>query len=258
MSTISTPTPTVIPTDIRIAVLNSSTIATDAQVQAMIPALQMQWNRDLVPAWGVNECVLSFVPKGVRPAAGSWWLVFLDDADQAGALAYHDVTSDGMPISKVFARTARDDGASLSVCASHELCEMAVDPDCARIAQAVTGTLYALETADPVESDEFGYSINGVLVSDFVLPRWFGLSTGAKGVYDFCKRVKRPYQILSGGYAQSFDPEYGWQQLSREATKAKALSPSVGSRRERRKRGRLEWQRSEPRDRTAGDEHVVL
>jgi hypothetical protein len=29
-------------------------------------------------------------------------MVFLDDADQEGALAYHDLTPDGMPQSKVF------------------------------------------------------------------------------------------------------------------------------------------------------------
>ena len=34
-------------------------------------------------------------------------MVFLDDADQPGALAYHDLTPDGLPESKVvvFAKT---------------------------------------------------------------------------------------------------------------------------------------------------------
>jgi len=57
---------------------------------------------------------------------GSWWLVFLDDSDQADALAYHDLTEDGLPISKVFVKTILADNASVSVGATHELCEMAV------------------------------------------------------------------------------------------------------------------------------------
>jgi len=48
---------------------------------------------------------LPFIPKNQMPAAGSWWLVFLDNSDQAGALAYHDLTNDGLPISKVFVKT---------------------------------------------------------------------------------------------------------------------------------------------------------
>ena len=28
--------------------------------------------------------------------AGSWWVVFLDNSDQAGALAYHDLTNEGL------------------------------------------------------------------------------------------------------------------------------------------------------------------
>jgi len=33
-----------------------------------------------------------------------WAMVFLDDADQPGALAYHDLTPDGLPLSKVFVK----------------------------------------------------------------------------------------------------------------------------------------------------------
>jgi hypothetical protein len=36
------------------------------------------------------------------PAPDGWWLVFLDNSDQAGALAYHDLTNEGLPLSKVF------------------------------------------------------------------------------------------------------------------------------------------------------------
>src|SRR5262249_11271765 len=89
----------------QIAVINESTVAKDADVQNMLSAFDQQWNKDLLPVWGVDQATFKFVPKGTKPAAGSWWLVFLDDSDQAGALAYHDLTNEGLPISKVFVRT---------------------------------------------------------------------------------------------------------------------------------------------------------
>ena len=41
--------------------------------------------------------------------------MFLDNSDQAGALAYHDLTNEGLPLSKVFVKTIQADNASVSV-----------------------------------------------------------------------------------------------------------------------------------------------
>ena len=70
----------------------------------------------------------------------------------APALAYHDLTPDGLPLSKVFVRTILQDKASVSVSASHELVEMLVDP---AINMMTTGpalqTSYAHESVDPAD-----------------------------------------------------------------------------------------------------------
>ena len=79
--------------DIKIAVINASTVLTDAQVQPAVSALQIQVHRDFAPVWGV-DADLTFVPSGSQPAPGMWWLSILDTSDQAGALGYHDVTGD--------------------------------------------------------------------------------------------------------------------------------------------------------------------
>jgi len=42
-------------------------------------------------------------------------MVFLDNADQPGALAYHDLTPDGLPLAKVFVKTTVDNGDLVSV-----------------------------------------------------------------------------------------------------------------------------------------------
>ena len=63
----------------QIAVINESTVIQDSDVQKMIPAFGSQWNGDLNTVWGVGQAQFAFVPKKTTPAAGTWWLVFLDD-----------------------------------------------------------------------------------------------------------------------------------------------------------------------------------
>src|SRR5215469_2005395 len=90
-------------------VINESTKISDSEILAMIPAFQIQWNRDLQFIWKVESSHFSFIKKGAKPTSGSWWMVFLDNSDQAGALAYHDLTNEGLPISKVFVETILQD-----------------------------------------------------------------------------------------------------------------------------------------------------
>jgi hypothetical protein len=232
---------------IQISVINESTVMTDAAVQAMIPAFQTQWNRDLAPAWDLGEAQFTWTVKTQQPPATSWWVVFLDDSDQAGALAYHDVTDAGLPISKVFVKTILADKASVSVGATHEICEMAVDPTINLAAQDSNGTFWAYEVADPVEDDQYGYDIGGVLVTDFVTPAWFGFKD-ATGPLDFQRHASAAFTVLSGGYAQKFEKQ-GWTQVNGakiDASKSKrVLVGSDGSRRQRRLKHRSKWLASE-------------
>jgi hypothetical protein len=144
----------------------------------------------------------------------------------------------------VFVKTIQADNASLTVAATHELCEMAVDPTINLAAQDGRGSFWAYESADPVEADQYGYLIGDVLVTDFLLPSWFDFK-GAGGPYDFGQHCTDAFQILPGGYAQQFNESQGWVQLnSRSAAKARALVAPDGSRRERRQRGRAAWNHS--------------
>ena len=232
---------------VQIAVINESTAISDADVQNMISAFGQQWNHDLAPVWGLDTATFSFVPKNQQPAAGTWWVVFLDNSDQAGALAYHDLTNEGLPISKVFVKTLVGDHASISVGATHEICEMAVDPWLNSAYQDVHGTFWAGEICDPVESDQYGYKIDGVLVTDFVTPNWFG-HQHAQGDIDFQHQARAPFEVLSGGYAQKFDPHRGWVQVTGAKAMATQRSHAAeGSRRERRARQWQNWHRSEVR-----------
>jgi hypothetical protein len=227
---------------IHLSVMNESTVVDDDQVQTIAEALQEQVNRDFHPIWGM-DCHLKFVPKGETPEAGSWWLVFLDDSDQAGALGYHDLTPDQHPLGKVFAKTDQKFGLQASVTASHELMEMLGDPYINLTAlDPKTLRMYAYETADAVEADELGYDINGVVVSDWVTPHFFDReAAGRPGIkFDLQGHLSEPFSLAKGGYLSYIDlrnVKKGWQQEQAERTPG-SRQPEFppGSRREMRVR----------------------
>jgi len=232
----------------QISVINESTVLTDAEVTPVVVALQQQVTNDFRPVWGV-DAELKMIPQGVPATPGTWWLVILDDSDQAGALGYHDLTPDGLPIGKIFAASDLKAGTSWSVTASHELLEMLADPNInlsAFVQNANTsGTLYAYEVCDACEDDRFGYQINNVLVSDFVYPAWFE-SFRAQGSTQFDRgnQIQNPLQLLAGGYIGVFSVTdgSGWQQQTAERIPLNMRHRAdVGSRRERRSVTRNQW-----------------
>lgn len=237
--------------DIAVAIFNDSTLLPDAEVQRVAAALQRQVSEHFAPAWGMGA-TLSFVPKGERPASGSWWLVVLDSADQAGVLGYHDATAEGLPMGKVFAKTDLDNHLSWSVTLSHELLEMLADPDLNLTAfmqtTPKTGKLYAIEVCDPVEDDQFGYAIDGVSVSNFVLPAYFRPHAAPGAQLDFGGHLTGPAPtLLSGGHIGEFDVgrATGWTQVTAategQPHRGHLRIPVAGGRTERRRRPRAQW-----------------
>jgi hypothetical protein len=240
--------------DITVSILNQTTVLADADVATVSAALQRQVSEHFAPAWGADANI-TFVPNGQQPAAGSWWLVVLDDSDQAGALGYHDTTSEGLPMGKVFARTDLDNHLSWSVTMSHELLEMLGDPDVNLTTfiqtTAKTGKLYAYEVCDAVEDDQFGYVIDGVTVSDFVLPAYFEPDTAAHtpGVrFDYGGHLNGAVPtLLSGGYIGEFDVTHGggWNQITAategQPHRGHLRMPKPGGRSDKRRRPRQDW-----------------
>ena len=225
-------------------VINASTVCTDGEVQSYIAPLQKQVSSDFAPVWGA-DATLKFVGKGGKPDPASWWLAVVDNSDQAGALGYHDLTTTGLPIGKVFAATDKHYNQSVSVTLSHELLEMLGDPG---INMTTSSTdvhanplFYAFEACDACEADEYGYQIDNVLVSDFVYPDWFGGVAGKQ--FDKQSKIAKPFEIFSGGYIGVWTPTTGWTQVTgRDAHGAAHRSRAgIGSRRERRAVGRDRW-----------------
>jgi hypothetical protein len=212
-----------------IAVFSQATTPLGLDLDKLIAALQKFVTDYVVPVWGTPARLVK--ATGFRKDA--WAFVFLDTADQANALAYHELTPDGFPLSKVFVKTIADAGASLTVAASHELVEMLVDPAINLLSLGPDPkAAYAYESADPVEDDSLGFKVNGMLMTDFVYPSYFESFRKPNSTrFDYRGKVTRPFQILPGGYQLVFK-NGEWSQLT--ATKAKARALREEDRRQHR------------------------
>jgi len=245
---------------IRIAIINSSTVVKDDEVMRAMPALQKQISRDFVPHWGV-DAELSFVHNNRQRAKAQWWLVIVDNSDQASVLGYHEMTSEGLPMGTVFAGRDKLVGAHWTVTASHELLEMLVDPAINLSAfvqtDANAGTFFAYEVCDPCQSESYAYEIDRVLVSNFLYPEWFESFLKGGTRFDHSGKIKAALELLPGGFISvlKIPSGLGWYQINgppekdkeaRERSGLKEVAP-VGSRRQRRDRTREQWMRSAPR-----------
>ena len=222
-----------------IVITNASTCLTDKQVSAVIPAMQRQVSLDFKAYWDL-DCQLSFLAQRETLPEGWWQISVMDNPDQAGALGYHETSSRGTPLGKVFAGLDLQSVGSWTVTLSHELLEMLVDPWINWCAQGSDGKVYALEVCDAVEADRLGYESDGVLVSDFITPSWFE-PTEADRV-DFKRRIAKPFELASGGYISVLDAAGGWTQITAQG-KPGAPIPS-GSRRQRRNLEKAKWRKS--------------
>jgi hypothetical protein len=250
---------------IQISVINESTVLADADVVPVVAALQKQVTNDFGPVWG-TAAQLTIVPKGNQPPSGSWWLVLLDDSDQANALGYHDLTTEGLPIGKVFAASDLKAGTSWTVTASHELLEMLADPNINLTvfveSSNSAGVLYAYEVCDACEDDSLGYQIDNVLLSDFVYPSWFeSFRTEGSTQFDRMNKMQNPFQLLTGGYIGIFtvNSGSGWQQQTADKRPTNVLyRGAVGTRRERRNIPHELWINSLPQRKIEGNAQKYL
>ena len=179
-----------------IACFNRAKTPLGLDLDELLAALQKFVDTLVAPVWGTPAKLVK--STGFLP--GAWAIVFLDTADAPGALAYHDLTPDGFPLSKVFVKTILADKSSLSVATSHELVEMLVDPAINLWSTGPErGVFYAYESADPVEEQSF--PLDGIAITDFVYPSYFeDFRKPNSTQFDSMKKVTRPYQLLKGGY----------------------------------------------------------
>ena len=177
-------------------------------VEDALPAIQDAVDEDFDPVWHERAKVV-LLPAGEEAPKGAWTILLEDFPPCFGCAGFHS-TTDGVPYAEV--GTAYGDW---TIVFTHELWEMLADPyvtadgSNARTIQ-VGKDKYIVETADPVEGDQFAYSRKTrtghyVKISDFVTPEWFdggkdGWSLVSGNDLDFAGHCSRPLQILKDGY----------------------------------------------------------
>jgi len=180
---------------VRIACINKAKTGLGVPLPMLTAALQKCYDEHFLPVWGYP--VKLYNTKKARPS--DWLFIYFDDADEAGAEGYHDLTHRGQPVSKVFLKTSLEDNVPVSVTASHELFEMVIDPIANLWAEATSRTQYGYEMCDPVEEDTF--MVDGIEMSNFLYPSWFEPFKHRRGTkFDHLGKLKKPFSLTKGGY----------------------------------------------------------
>jgi len=196
-----------------IAVVNKSTMVKDADVEVMCQAVSTQMKTMVAPAWQVQAPTITFYADASKVPGHAWLFTFIDtDRSVPGALGYHTLNQNGQVQAFIMCAPTLQNGGvvlydpanpnnyAVSATFSHEAIEALLDRFC--VEYAVNGTkLYAFEACDPCEDVNITVEVNGqkVFVSDFILPAYFNVEN-ITGPYDYCKALKAPFSLTSGGY----------------------------------------------------------
>lgn len=199
------------------------------EVQEVAAALQRQISRDLAPIWEVVASIDGFTSLD-RVPPGYWIILVRDRLPMKGVVGIH-LDEKGQPYALV------QQSPGLSLAASHEVLEMLADPFSSRLVpggapkpgQGLVEVL--VEVCDPVGSPDLGYTINGVLVSDFITPNYHD-PTAVPGVrYSFSGAIQRPRDIAPGGYLSWREPtNEEWWTWSWVGTPSRGSRASASSR----------------------------
>jgi hypothetical protein len=233
------------PSTAHVQLVLASKAVTWSDARRVTAALQRQIRDDFGPAFGVKADV-ELVPDG-REHPAAWQIAIVDGESSCDDDGWHELTAQGLPLGKVFAKQVIAETGGWSSSASHELLELLADPDMNRtvvVWDRRGSHLYAYEVCDPVQDDRHGYEIGGVLVSDFVYPSWFeSFHRPGAVAFDHAGACDRPLQVLAGGYAQRTHADWvrGWRDVGPSRGRR---GKRRGSRRDRRRTARSQWRPS--------------
>lgn len=186
-----------------IAVINKSSIISNDDVKLMTLGVAKQAREHAAPVWDLKPPRVVYRDSEAVTEPDAFKVLIFDDADIAGALGYHSDGPDGMPYGRVFVKITQKYNLSVSSVLSHEVLEIMMDPQANYWADNwVEGISYALEVADPVESDLYKVEVEGgsVEVSNFALPAWFDPHPPAGSKFDWLGKLTKPFTMTKGGY----------------------------------------------------------
>ncbi len=190
-----------------IAVANHSKLAKDADLAFWVEAARLQMIQHFAPCWGLPAPGIAFYGSMNRlPADQAAIVGIADDDGNAESAGYH-VNIGGLVYAIVDVAQSRFPSRTLT----HEIQELAVNPALDRKVSGPKNRLYYVEVTDPVQDRHYEVvseilgEKRSVVVSDFVLPAWFGLPNPA-GI-DLMRTTfledgddLEPFEVAPGGY----------------------------------------------------------
>ncbi|MDR7008818.1 alkaline phosphatase family protein [Paraburkholderia strydomiana] len=204
----------------QISVVNRTSCIADREIHRVVRAINRQISEDFEPYWAFGGRLRVEGPAGpdselaqLKELRGDAILYILDSAAHNDVLGYHDQNLAGIPFGFVYLDLCKSVGDEWSTTLSHEALELIGDPQCNLLVQGpdpadTNRTVYHFfEMCDAVQAQS--YVIDGVTVSDFVLPHYFTPEEEAGLRNDFCATDLKSFGVSSGGYIGFFDPEKG-------------------------------------------------
>ena len=200
----------------RIACFNRAKTPMGVDFVALIAAMQKFVDDHFAPVWGTPAKLV----KSNGFLEGAWAMAFLDSEDDASLEGYHDLTPEGLPMSKVFVKNILKQKDQVSVAASHELAEMLVDPAANLYSTGPRANrLYDYEVADPVE--ELFFKVDGIAMTNFVYPTYFeNFHKRGSTRFDHMEALELPFALHLGGYQSYFS---GGKERTAWGSKAKEV-----------------------------------
>jgi hypothetical protein len=231
-----------------ISLINHSKVITDEQVQEVIRAINRQLKEDFEPYWSFSATLRLEGPIGKRPGLSSFSdmrgdavLYLVDGVNSLGATGWHLANYGDIPYGIVFLGLCAKIKEAWSITLSHEALELVGDPMCNLLVQGNDPldrrrrVFHLFEMCDAVQAEN--YSIDGVALSNFVLPSYFSLGEQPGRRNDFLGRSYKGKTLESfgmnpGGYLNILDPKAGnWEQPvygdDKEAQRRKKLKSQV-------------------------------
>lgn len=208
----------------KVALINQTNggAVSPATLQKYAAALQHQVDNHFAPAWKVHADI-SVLDAGAVIPPGTLPLNIVNSL--AGRAGVH-TDNQGQPSAEAV------NGDQLSITLSHELLELLVDPSGTCVIQApdldpYSGgqqVNYLVEVCDPCAV--YSYDIDGVPVSDFVLPSFY--DPNATGKVDFAGFLARPLTVPLGCYISWLDPvDNRWHELQPNGTILVGAKPGL-------------------------------
>jgi len=200
----------------------------DEAVQGTLRAINRQIKEDFEPYWSLGATLRLEGKAGKKPNAqvaadmrGDAVIYLWDGADVDDALGYHETNNGGIPFGFVFTELSKKLGEKWTVTLSHEALELIGDPEVNLLvagphpANRKLDVFHWYEMCDAVQAET--YKIDGVDVSNFILPLYFtgGEEVGGRNDYlgrSYKGKTLTSFGVNPGGYVGFFNPKTGEQE----------------------------------------------